>query len=189
MYYRWCCGRPRPYAVQESKSKIYKRRFMLMFSYTEAEMILCLQGRKGMSYTKGCYKFTCVMKKPGRQLNWRPRFLNKKCCSFNQTDVRIGATVDTLVLPDQCTHASVVCEKKEDKADLRMRIEDYCPKKPGLVNVITNTSAIITTPEYPNAYPTNVDECWIRTPSCGHSVQLEFTHFNVGCSSFLPRLH
>ena len=141
-----------------------------------------------MSYRKGCYKFTCVIKKPGRQLKWEPSFLSQKCCSFNRTSVPIGTTLDTLVLPDQCTQASVVCQNRDNKAELGLVIEDNCPKPPGLVNVITNTSAIIATPKHPKAYPTGVDECWIRTPSCGHSVQLEFTSFNVICYSFSPKI-
>ena len=55
---------------------------------------------------------------------------------------------------------------------------------PGIMNVITNTSAVITTPGYPSAYPENVKECWMRTPSCGHHVQLEFLEFNVSVLFF-----
>ena len=47
------------------------------------------------------------------------------------------------------------------------------------MNVVMNTSVTIASPGFPSAYPVDVEECWTRTPSCGHQVQLEFTRFDV----------
>ena len=114
-----------------------------------------------------------------------PAFMSSRCCSFNQANIPIGETVLSATLPDLCTRTDVVCRGHDGRAGLELEIEDNCPEQPGVMNVITNTSSIITTPGFPSAYPVNVAECWMRTPSCGHQVQIEFTQFNV---SFLTRL-
>ena len=88
-----------------------------------------------------------------------------------------------------CTRASVVCVEEDPKALLEIEIEDNCPEQQGVMNVITNATAIITTPEYPAAYPVDVDECWSRVPSCGHTVQLEFTEFNVRYPTYICNTH
>ena len=48
---------------------------------------------------------------------------------------------------------------------------------------ITTTSQLFvnsfTSPNYPSDFPPNVDECWVQTPSDGHSVTLTFTTFDV----------
>ena len=108
-----------------------------------------------------------------------PEYLPARCCSYNQSYVPIGTTLQSDILPDTCTRASLICRKKESKANLEIVIEDNCPKEEAIMNVIMNTTAIITTPGFPSPYPGNVDECWSRAPSCGHSVRLEFTQFNV----------
>jgi len=133
---------------------------------------------EGKTYFKGCDKFTCV-KINRKTFVWKPSFASTKCCSFNQTGYRIGSSIESVQLPDMCTTVSLMCKRKEAGADMELIVEDDCPKRPGIMNVITNSSAIIKSPRYPSNYPPNVDECWMRTPSCGYGVKLEFTNFDV----------
>ena len=120
--------------------------------------------------------------------------MTSKCCAFNQTTIPLGTRVQEVLLPDLCTKVSIECNIKKAKADLEMVIEDSCPKKPGAslwdttkiiniflvqMNVIFNSSSVLTSPGFPSSYPANIEQCWMRTPSCGHHVQLEFTDFNV----------
>ena len=49
----------------------------------------------------------------------------------------------------------------------------------GIMNVLTEPNATIKSARFPSPFPPRQDECWMRTPSCGHFVQLEFVEFNV----------
>ena len=43
----------------------------------------------------------------------------------------------------------------------------------------TITNGIITSPNFPNGIPSNVDKCWAMMPEDGQSIMLMFTHFQV----------
>ena len=47
------------------------------------------------------------------------------------------------------------------------------------MNVLIEPTATIKSARFPSPFPPKQDECWMRTPSCGHFVHLEIEHFNV----------
>ena len=48
-----------------------------------------------------------------------------------------------------------------------------------IMHVITDIPFYLQSPRYPLPYPADVEECWMRTPTCGYGVQLEFEDFDV----------
>jgi len=141
--------------------------------------------KKGRSVIKGCYKFTCTSPKP-RRYEWVQELARTKCCSFNESFVAIGSTLLTKVLPNECTTTFLRCKKKEVFAELELEVEDECPEPPGIMNVVTVPEETIQSARYPSPFPEDQDECWMRTPSCGHHVHIKFEHFDVlGKDAFL----
>jgi len=134
--------------------------------------------KAGKVLIKGCIKYTCTEPKK-RQFAWVTELARTKCCSFNETFHRIGSTLSSRVLPDECTTVSLRCKKKEVYAALELEVEDDCPERPGIVNVLMEPDSTINSARFPSPFPPKEDECWVRTPSCGHHVTLEFTDFNV----------
>merc|ERR1712243_30143 len=134
--------------------------------------------KKGKTLIKGCIKWTCTEPKR-RQYVWVTELARTKCCSFNETYYRIGTTLLSRVLPDECTNVALRCRKKEVFADMVIEVEDYCPERPGIVNVLMEPTSTIKSARFPSPFPPKQDECWVRTPSCGHHVTLEFLEFNV----------
>merc|ERR1711875_126905 len=86
--------------------------------------------KKGKTLIKGCEKWTCTEPKR-RQYVWVTALARTKCCSFNETYYRIGSTLLSRVLPDECTNVALRCRKKEVFADIGIEVEDYCPERPG----------------------------------------------------------
>jgi len=74
---------------------------------------------------------------------------------------------------------SLTCVKKEVYATWELEVEDDCPERPGIVNVLMEPNSTILSAMFPSPFPPKQDECWVRTPSCGHHVTLEFLDFNV----------
>merc|ERR1711970_283736 len=134
--------------------------------------------KAGKVLIKGCVEYTCTEPKK-RQFEWVTELARTKCCSFNETFHRIGSTLLSRVLPDECTKVSLRCKKKEVYANLELEVEDDCPERPGIVNVLMEPDSTISSARFPSPFPPKEDECWVRTPSCGHYVTLEFLDFNV----------
>ena len=97
-------------------------------------------------------------------LTCAPRFL--LCATRRKRKQKWNSLLKTIVQSGQVSYEHIQCLIKHIINS-------------GIMNVITNTSFVITSPRFPLNYPVDVDECWMRTPSCGHHVQLEFTDFNV----------
>merc|ERR1719431_897421 len=134
--------------------------------------------KPGATLIKGCIKYTCTEPKR-RYFEWQTELARTKCCSFNETFHRIGCTLSSRVLPDDCTTVSLTCVKKEVYANLELEVEDDCPERPGIVKVLMEPDSTIHSARFPSPFPPKQDECWVRTPSCGHHVTLEFLDFNV----------
>ena len=128
---------------------------------------------------KGCIKYTCTQPRP-RKYEWKKDLARTKCCSFNQTFHPVGTLLHTQLLPDECTTVSLKCKKKEVFTNLEIEVEDDCPDLPGIMNVVTESNTTIQSARFPSPFPPKQEECWMRTPSCGHSVKLEFLEFDVG---------
>ena len=67
---------------------------------------------------------------------WVTELARTKCCSFNETYYRIGTTLLSRVLPDDCTNVALRCRKKEVFADMVIEVEDYCPERPGIIYLV-----------------------------------------------------
>ena len=80
-----------------------------------------------------------------------------------------------------------MCTKKEVFAHLEIEVKDDCPESPGIMNVQTEPNSTISSARYPSPFPPKQEECWMRTPSCGHFVHLEFAEFDVNLH--YPLLH
>jgi len=133
---------------------------------------------KGKILTKGCLKYTCTEPRP-RKFAWETELARHKCCSFNETFYPYGTTLLSKRLPDECTTVHLRCKKKEVFTEIEIDVEDKCPERPGIMNVLTTPSETIKSARFPSPFLPNQDECWMRTPTCGHFVQLEFVDFNV----------
>ena len=44
---------------------------------------------------------------------------------------------------------------------------------------------VIKSPNYPDFYPGNINQCWVGTPRGGYAVSLEFEFFDVSFNEFL----
>ena len=127
---------------------------------------------------KGCLKYTCTEPAP-RKYRWAKELAKTKCCSFNKTIHPPGPAILSRVLSDDCTTVSIRCKKKKGFANLDIEVKDNCPEMPGIMNVQLEPNATISSAGFPGPFPPNQDECWTRTPTCGHSVHLKFAEFNV----------
>ena len=87
-------------------------------------------------------------------------------------------------------HIVTICMKTRPKVGkykgFKARVLDTKQNKVSLptetatdVQIISQTPAIITSPNYPQKYPNDVNQCWITTPSKGFAVQFNFTAFDV----------
>jgi len=83
------------------------------------------------------------------------------------------------ILPDECTTVSIRCKRKDGHVNPEIEEADDCPQRPGIMNVQTEATATIKSARFPSPFPPKQDECWMRTPTCGHFVKLEFVEFNV----------
>merc|ERR1711872_9513 len=124
-----------------------------------------------------CTKFTC------KKINWKTfEWMETKaplCCSYDQKLYPRDSVLTSIVLPDQCTSVSLKCIKKEAKSEMELVVKDSCPPPKAIMNVITEAPATIKSYGFPKPFPPKQDECWMRTPACGHFIHLHFTDFNV----------
>jgi len=134
--------------------------------------------KPGKSKIKDCVRYTCKKPKP-RVFEWMSELARERCCSFNETSYPHGTEVLSKTLPDECTTLHLRCMKNDESTDMEIDVEDKCPQRPGIMNVLGKKSEIIKSARFPSPFPPKQDECWMRTPTCGHSVQLEFVDFNV----------